>query len=216
MPYATSSYATSASYDPSAAPVSGECQTTYFINHFAEKVETRSPVGTLLKTEYAIYKDITRTVQCIDPLKRDAIQQLHVEPEKLISTTSGLDASGQAIVRSRFVSRMNMLTELRCVACVGAEVSGGAYKNYQLIYDTVDTSAQTLAETEYGKQERFHKYYRWTPSLEPMYYDPPKLLMEDILRSYNVQWGSEINTTLSTTSFFSPCATETTDTGCTS
>lgn len=202
------------SYDTSTAPVSGECQTTFMIDHYAQKVEVRLVDGTLLETEYTVDKDVTRMVQCVDPLKREAIQRLEVEPEILVSKIEGLDASGRSIVTSTFVSRMSLLTEQRCSPCNGAEVSGAAMKSYRVTYDGLDTSAQLLAQEEYEKQDRFHKFHLWTPETVKTFYSPSLVLLEEIISDYNVQWGAEINSALSTTSFFSACATETTDTGC--
>lgn len=205
----------SANYAPSASPVSGECQTYYNIGHYSTKIEKRLVNNTLLSREYSAYKFIQRTVQCIDPLKRDAIHVLHVEPETLVSTETQTDVSGRDIVINTFVTRMNASTELRCNPCLGPEVSAGAYMSYVLNYDSTDTSTQDLAELEYDKQDRFHKFYVWTPQTEPLYNTPARTLLQQIVSDYAVQWGSDVNTTLSTTSFFSPCATETTSTGCT-
>jgi len=207
----------SANYAPSASPVSGECQTNYNIGHFSRKIEKRLAANnSLLSTTYSVYKIITRVVQCVDPLKRDPIHFLHCEPETLVSSETGTDASGRSIVTKTFLTRMNASTELRCSPCVGPEVSAGAYKAYRLNYDSTDTSAQDAAKLEYDKQDRFHRFYVWTPQTEPTYNTPAGRLLERIVSDYGVQWGSDVNTTLSTTSFFSPCSTETTSTGCTS
>ncbi len=205
----------SGSYAPSAAPVSGQCQTTYMIEHYAEKTERRiATTNQLLETRYTIEKDVTRLVQCVDPRKRDAIQRLEVEPERLAFSVEVDDLSGRSVVENTFVSRMSLLSDLRCGPCSGAEVSGAALKSYRLTYDGLDTSAQNAALLEYDKQDAFHEFHHWSPDTVRDFYNPPIDLLLEVIRDYDTQWGSEINTAVGTTSFFSQCASETTSTGC--
>ena len=205
----------SATYAPSAAPVSGQCQTTYMIEHYAEKTERRiATTNQRLETRYTIEKDVTRLVQCVDPRKRDAIQRLEVEPEHLVFTVEVDDLSGRSVVENTFVSRMSLLSDLRCGPCSGAEVSGAALKSYRVTYDGLDTSAQAAALLEYDKQDAFHEFHHWSPETVRDFYNPPIDLMLEVLRDYNTEWGSEINASVGTTSFFSQCASETTSTGC--
>jgi len=185
------------------------------IEHYAERTERRiATTNQLLETRYTIEKDVTRLVQCVDPRKRDAIQRLEVEPERLAFTVEVDDLSGRSVVENTYVSRMSLLSDLRCGACSGAEVSGAALKTYRVTYDGLDASAQNAALLEYDKQDAFHEFHHWSPDTVRDFYNPPIDLVLEVLRDYDTQWGTEINTAVGTTSFFSQCASETTSTGC--
>lgn len=207
----------SGSYAPSAAPVSGQCQTTYMIEHYAQKVERRlASNNALISTEYIVDKDVIRLVQCVDPLKRDQIFRMEIEPERLVFTQNGADLSGRATVEETYATRMSYMAELRCNPCSGAEVSGAAYKSYRVTYDGLDFSSQTAAKTEYELQDRFHTVFEWTPTSVLDFYNPDYQTILEVLENYDNTWGTVINTALGTTSFFTPCATETASTGCVS
>lgn len=207
----------SINYAPSAAPVSGQCQTTYMIEHYGQKIERRlAATNALLSTEYTINKDVTRLVQCIDPKKIDGVHRMEIEPEHLVFTENEVDISGRPIIEQTYVTRMSLLSDLRCSPCAAPETTGAAIKRYTVTYEGTDTSAQTAAKAEYEKQNAFHQFFHWSPETTQAFYDPPREDVEDVIADYNVKWGSDINTALGTTSFFSPCATETTSTGCTS
>lgn len=205
-------------FDTSAAPVSGQCQTTYTINHYGRKIERRLVANnTLLDTVYVLNRSVSRNVACIDPTREEPRGHLLIKPEFVADTTTGVDLSGREYVDTTYALQMWMLADFRCRPCASPEVSGGSFRTYSVYFDGNDTSSQAAAATEYQDMSRFHRFNEWSPSTHPnTYHSPSPEFLEEIIGDYNILYGAAINAALGTSSFFSFCATETTNTGCVS
>lgn len=208
---------TSETYSASAAPASGVCQTEYLIEHFSEKKELRLKDNTLVETLYQNTQQVIRSVECIDPMRAQPFFRLEITPEELIRTGSaGVDDQGRDLYEHYYVTRMTLQADIRCEACANPETGGVFVTVYQNSSNSIHSDEASEAELEYATQKRFHENYEYTPKSADAWLNPGKSHMLKILKAYGLQWGSAVEASTGLTSFFSPCATETTSTGCVS